>query len=96
MYGSGVASLIGDSGISLDGQSVQLPDDAGYDLQDDISSIHDASYFKGSGQSPRIKIVGTAAGMEEGDMEALTPASTALSAKEGTKAAGVSFDEKVR
>lgn len=86
MYGSGVASLIGDSGISLDGQSIQLPDDPNYEIQDDISSIHDASYCRGFGYrdtSPKIKIVGTASSMEEGNIEALTPASMALSAKGG-------------
>lgn len=88
MYGSGVASLIGGSGISLDGQSIQLPEDGGYDIQDDISSIHDASYYRGVAPgyrdpSPRIKIVGTASSMEEGDvnMEVLTPASMTMSDK---------------
>ena len=36
-YGSGVASLIGDAGISLDGQSVQIPDESVVDMQDDMS-----------------------------------------------------------
>jgi hypothetical protein len=35
LYGSGVASLIGDTGISLDGQSVQIPEDSVYDMQGD-------------------------------------------------------------
>ena len=91
MYGSGVASLIGDTGISLDGQSVQIPDesvfdthdddvskdvrmphdsvyarqgntasksvpipdDAVYDMQDDVSSINDYSYYRGTGGPPK-------------------------------------------
>lgn len=84
MYGSGVASLIGASGISLDGQSIQLPGDASYDIQDDVSSIHDSSYWKGNGEPPsKIKIVGTVSSLEEGNMEQLSPASIALSGKSG-------------
>ena len=64
MYGSGVASLIGGCGISLDGQSVQIPDDTGSYIQDDISSINESSYYRGSGG---MKIVGTASSMEEGN-----------------------------
>ena len=66
MYGTGVASLIGDcGGISLDGQSVQIPGDTGSYMQDDISSIHESSYYRGSNNN--MKIVGTASSMEEGN-----------------------------
>jgi hypothetical protein len=41
IYGSGVASLIGNTEISLDGQSVQIPDDSVYDTQDDNVSESD-------------------------------------------------------
>jgi hypothetical protein len=86
IYGSGIASLIGGSGmISLDGQSIQLPpDDQGFDINDDISSINDSTYNPGAGGPPSIysgamKIVGTAESMEEGKLNRLTPASIALS-----------------
>jgi len=67
VYGSGVASLIGGSGISLDGQSIQLPEDGGVniDIQDDISSINESSYYRGFSEVPRIKIVGTASEDEQ-------------------------------
>ena len=67
MYSSGVASLIGGSGISLDGQSIQLPEETGFDVQDDISSINESSYYRGNGGNPQMKIVGTVASMEEGN-----------------------------
>jgi len=86
MYSGGVASLIGvTSGISLDGQSVQLPETAtydgqsvqqfpnettGYDIQDDISSIYESSYYRGA--SNQMKIVGAASSMEEGTVDPKT------------------------
>ena len=88
MYTSGVASLIGvSSGISLDGESVRLPGDDGFEMNDDISSIHDgSSYYPntsyyGSQAPPKIKIVGRVESMEEGtaNINQLTPASIALS-----------------
>ena len=48
----------------MDGQSVQIPDDTGSYMQDDISSINESSYYRGSSG---MKIVGTASSMEEGN-----------------------------
>ncbi|CAB9523644.1 expressed unknown protein [Seminavis robusta] len=83
VYGSGVASLIGDGGISLDGQSVQLPDDGAYDMQDDISSINESSVYRND--LPQIKIVGTAEDLEGGITDLETPASMALSNNPGVE-----------
>ena len=47
---SGLRSLIGGSGISLDGQSVQIPGDAS-DCGDDVSSMHSSVYRHDSRRS---------------------------------------------
>jgi hypothetical protein len=44
----GVASLLGGDGVSLNGESVQLPGDANYEDNDDISSINTSVYGGGA------------------------------------------------
>lgn len=54
----GISSLFGGDGVSLNGESVQLPEDANYqDDDDDISSIN-TSIYGGAGTATNFKIVG--------------------------------------
>lgn len=54
----GITSLLGGDGVSLNGESVQLPGDANYQDSDDISSINTSVYGGAAVAPSAIRIVG--------------------------------------